>query len=152
MIPKTTKLESKTLSSQSSEQRKSLKRKSWQVSANLPSSFKYATQGLIYSFRTQQNFQIHLVIATLVCALSVWLRLDIIKVSILTLTIAIVLVLELLNTAIEAVVDLTIGNHFDQLARIAKDCAAAAVLVASISSVLIASMVLLPSFLNRLGL
>ena len=73
------------------------------------------------------------------------------ELAILVLTVTAVLVLELLNTAIEAVVDLAIGRRFHPLARIAKDCSAAAVLVASISSLLIASLLLLPPLLMRLG-
>ena len=61
-----------------------------------------------------------------------------------------VLVLELLNTAIEAVVDLAIGRRFHPLARIAKDCAAAAVLVAAISSLVIALLLLIPPLIERL--
>ena len=67
------------------------------------------------------------------------------------LTVASVLVLELLNTSIEAVVDLAIGRRFHPLARIAKDCAAAAVMVAAIGSLLVAVLLLLPPLLNRLG-
>ena len=65
---------------------------------------------------------------------------------------AAVLVLELLNTSIEAVVDLAIGRRFHPLARIAKDTAAAAVMVAAISSLLIALLLLLPPLRIRLGL
>ena len=68
------------------------------------------------------------------------------------LTVAAVLVLELLNTAIESVVDLAIGRRFHPLAKVAKDCAAAAVLVASISSLVIALLLVLPPLLVRLGL
>ena len=71
--------------------------------------------------------------------------------ALLVLTVAAVLVLELLNTATEAVVDLAIGRRFHPLARIAKDCAAAAVLVAAISSLVIAILLLLPPLLVRLG-
>ena len=67
-------------------------------------------------------------------------------------SVAAVLVLELLNTATEAVVDLTIGRQFHPLARIAKDCAAAAVLVAALSSLMIALLLLVPALWARLGL
>jgi diacylglycerol kinase (ATP) len=60
--------------------------------------------------------------------------------------------LELLNTAVEAVVDLSIGRRYHPLARIAKDCAAAAVLTASISSMLIATFLILPPLILHLGL
>ena len=61
------------------------------------------------------------------------------------MTISLVLVLELLNTALEAVVDLTVGREFHQLAKIAKDCAAGAVLIAAIAALIIASVLLLPN-------
>ncbi|MFN5817442.1 MAG: diacylglycerol kinase, partial [Pseudanabaena sp.] len=67
--------------------------------------------------------------------------------SIISLTIALVLVLELLNTALEAVVDLTVGREFHQLAKIAKDCAAGAVLIAAITALIIAGALLLPHIL-----
>ena len=69
----------------------------------------------------------------------------------LVLTVAAVLVLELPNTAMEAVVDLATGRRYHSLARIAKDRAAAAVLTAAISSLLIALFLLLPPSLLRLG-
>jgi diacylglycerol kinase (ATP) len=68
------------------------------------------------------------------------------------LTVTAVLVLELLNTAMEAVVDLAIGRRYHPLARIAKDCAAAAVLTAAISSMLIATFLILPPLILHLGL
>jgi diacylglycerol kinase (ATP) len=90
------------------------------------------------------------VIGAVVFSLGLWLQLPTIQLAVLVLTVAAVLVLELLNTAIEAVVDLAIGRRFHPLARIAKDCAAAAVLVAAISSLLIALLLLLPPLLERL--
>ena len=69
----------------------------------------------------------------------------------LVLTVTAVLVLELLNTAMEAVVDLAVGRRYHPLARIAKDCAAAAVLVAAIASLLIAVLLLLPPLITRIG-
>jgi diacylglycerol kinase (ATP) len=87
-----------------------------------------------------------------VFCLGLWLRLSLDRLAVLVLTVAAVLVLELLNTATEAVVDLAIGRKFHPLARIAKDCAAAAVLVAALSSLLIALLLLVPPLLQRLGL
>ena len=84
-------------------------------------------------------------------SLGLWLRLAADRLAVLVLTVAAVLVLELLNTATEAVVDLAIGRQFHPLARIAKDCAAAAVLVAALSSLLIALLLLVPPLLIRLG-
>ena len=122
----------------------------WQVAGDLPASFRYAAQGLIYGFASQRNFRIHVVMGAVVFALGLWLQLPTTQLAVLVLTVAAVLVLELLNTATEAVVDLAIGRRFHPLARIAKDCAAA-VLVAAISSLVIASLLLLPALLVRLG-
>ena len=123
----------------------------WTVAGDLPSSFSYAAQGLIYGFRSQRNFRIHVVTGVIVFAMGLWLQLPLAQLAVLVLTVAAVLVLELINTATEAVVDLAIGRRFHPLARIAKDCAAAAVLVAAISSLVIAVLLLLPPLLARLG-
>lgn len=124
----------------------------WQVAGDLPASFRYAAQGLAYGFRSQRNFRIHVFTGAITFSLGLWLHLPPGQLAVLVLTVAAVLVLELLNTATEAVVDLAIGRRFHPLARIAKDCAAAAVLVAAMSSLLIALLLLLPPFLARLGL
>ncbi len=63
-----------------------------------------------------------------------------------------VLVVELINTAIESVVDLAIGKRFHPLAQIAKDCSAGAVLAASISSLLIGILLLVPPLLKKFGI
>ncbi len=123
----------------------------WQVAGDLPASFRYAAQGLLYGFRSQRNFRIHVVTGAVVFAMGLWLQLPLGQLAVLVLTVTAVLVLELLNTATEAVVDLAIGRRFHPLARIAKDCAAAAVLVAALASLLIAGLLLLPPLLARLG-
>ena len=123
----------------------------WQVAGDLPASFRYAAQGLIYGFASQRNFRIHVVMGAVVFALGLWLQLPTAQLAVLVLTVAAVLVLELLNTATEAVVDLAIGRRFHPLARIAKDCAAAAVLVAALSSIVIAALLLVPPLLARLS-
>ena len=124
----------------------------WTVAGDLPASFRYAAQGLAYGFRSQRNFRIHVITGSLVFALGLWLQLPTAQLAVLVLTVAAVLVLELINTATEAVVDLAIGRQFHPLARIAKDCAAAAVLVAAMASLLIAVLLLAPPLLARLGL
>ena len=127
---------------------KGTSRDSWTIAHNLPTSFRYAAQGIAYSFLSQRNFRIHLFIGALVLLLGVFLKLSFNHLAVLVLTVTAVLVLELLNTAIEAVVDLAIGRQFHPLARIAKDCSAAAVLVASISSLIIAFLLILPPLLT----
>lgn len=100
------------------------------------SAFHYAFSGIVYAARTQPNMRIHLIIAALVLTATLLLRLERIYVIAIVLTIVIVISLELINTAIEAVVDLlTVAHH--PLAKTAKDAAAGAVLVASIGAVLV---------------
>ena len=129
-----------------------LRASAWKVAGDLPASFRYAAQGLVYGFTSQRNFRIHVITGAGVFGLGLWLQLPTAQLAVLVLTVTAVLVLELLNTATEAVVDLAIGRQFHPLARIAKDCAAAAVLVAALSSLLIALLLLVPPMLTRLGL
>lgn len=139
------------LSLQAGREARRMRVGAWQVARDLPASFRYAAQGLAYAFSSQRNFRIHVTTGVVVFGLGLWLQLSVDRMAVLVLTVAAVLVLELLNTATEAVVDLAVGRRFHPLARIAKDCAAAAVLVGAISSLLIALLLLLPPLLHRLG-
>lgn len=123
---------------------------SWQVANNLFISFKYAWQGVSYAFRTQRNFRVHMVIGSFAFSLAIWLHLSAVEVSIISLTCGAVLTLELVNTSLESVVDLTVQQTYHELAKIAKDCAAAAVLIAALISVMVASCLLLPPLLSLL--
>ena len=128
------------------------KRSSWKIAKDLPTSFLYAAKGIGYAFSTQRNFQIHVGFALGAFVLGVSLGLNKSDLAIMSLTATSVLIVELLNTAIESVVDLAIGKRFHRLAQIAKDCSAGAVLVASISSLLIAVLLFLPPLLKKLGI
>lgn len=104
------------------------------------SSFHYAFAGILYTVRTQPNMRVHLFIAALVLVATLVLRLERIYVVAVVITIVIVLALELMNTAIEAVVDLlTVAHH--PLAKTAKDAAAGAVFVAAIGAVIVGYLV-----------
>ena len=99
-------------------------------------AFDYAFSGILYATRTQRNMRIHLIAASLAIVATLYLRLDRAYVALVVLCIAMVIALELVNTAIEAVVDLmTVAHH--PLAKIAKDAAAGAVLVVSMASVIV---------------
>ena len=128
------------------------KRSSWKIAKDLPTSFLYAAKGLGYAFSTQRNFRIHVGFALGAFGLGLLLGLNKSDLAIMALTATSVLVVELLNTAIESVVDLAIGKRFHPLAQIAKDCSAGAVLVASISSILIAVLLLFPPLIKQLGI
>lgn len=125
-----------------------LRNLAWQVAPSLLLSFKYAWAGVSYAFTTQRNFRIHTVVGTLAVSLGLFLNISAAEMAIITLTCAIVMVLELLNTAIEAVVDLTVKQTYHELAKIAKDCAAGAVLLSAIAAVIVASWILLPPLLK----
>jgi diacylglycerol kinase (ATP) len=120
---------------------------SWQVASNLFVSFKYAWCGIGYAFQTQRNFRIHVCIGILAIGLGILLHLQAVEMAVIGLTSGLVLVMELLNTAIESVVDLTVKQNYHELAKIAKDCAAGAVLVSSLAAVLVAGVLLLPPLL-----
>ncbi|MEH2107458.1 diacylglycerol kinase family protein [Nostoc sp.] len=117
---------------------------SWKVASNLFVSFKYAWAGISYSFQTQRNFRIHVSVCAMAIALSVFLHLQAVEIAVIGITSGLVLALELLNTAIESVVDLTVKQTYHDLAKIAKDCAAGAVLVSALVAMLVAGTLLLP--------
>ncbi len=103
-------------------------------------SFNHAFEGIMYATRTQPNMRVHLVVAALVLLASLVLHLERYYIVALIVLIALVLSLELLNTAIEAIVDLlTVAHH--PLAKTAKDAAAGAVLVASVAAVVVGYLI-----------
>jgi diacylglycerol kinase (ATP) len=125
---------------------------SLQTAANLVSSFRYAGAGISYAFSTQRNFRIHTAMGSFAIGLGVFLRLSAVEISVISLTIGIVLALELINTALEAVVDLTVKQTYHDLAKIAKDCAAASVLVSAIAALGIAGCLIVPRLVHYLAL
>jgi diacylglycerol kinase (ATP) len=91
-------------------------------------SFKYAFEGLHYLFKTQPNAKIHILLGIAACILGWWLAISIAEWAILVLTIILVFAAEAFNTSIEALTDLA-SPDIHPLAKIAKDVAAAAVLI-----------------------
>ncbi|MGF1537938.1 MAG: diacylglycerol kinase family protein [Elainellaceae cyanobacterium] len=122
---------------------------SWQVASNLFVSFGYAWAGIAYAFRTQRNFRVHTLFGIVAIALGAWLHLSRGEIAVIELTIGVVMAMELLNTAVEAVVDLTVQKTYHELAKVAKDCAAGAVLLSAIAALLVAISLLLPPLLDR---
>lgn len=106
-------------------------------------SFHYAIQGISHTFRTQRNARIEAGIAGMIVILGLWLQINPTQWAVLVGCMGLVLGLEILNTAIEALVDLVSPDH-DPLAKIAKDAAAGAVLWAAIFSVIVGLLVLGP--------
>jgi undecaprenol kinase len=110
---------------------------------NLLRSFGYALEGVSYLIRTQRSAQIELAIGLAVLALATWLRIPALEWAVLVLTIALVLAMEALNTAIELAVTLASPALHPQ-AKAAKDVAAAMVLIAAIASVIVGVVILGP--------
>ncbi|MGB3769344.1 MAG: diacylglycerol kinase family protein [Phormidesmis sp.] len=117
---------------------------SWQVAPNLFTSFRYAWAGISYAFKTQRNFRVHTGVGILAMLLCWALNVSNIEIAVICLTIGAVLVMEILNTALESLVDLTVGQTYHKLAKVAKDCAAGAVLMAAIVALLIAALIFAP--------
>lgn len=109
-------------------------------------SFKHAAAGFIAAFRTQPNFRVHLLAAAIVISLSIYLKLANTEWAIIIFTISWVLLAELVNTAMESIVDL-IKKDYAIEAKIAKDVAAAAVLLSALTAISIAAFILVPKLL-----
>ena len=112
-------------------------------------SFGHAFEGWWYVLRTQRNAWLHAVIAVVVFCICLWLRLDTVQWAIIVLTTAMVFAAEFFNTAIEVVVDL-VSPRPHPLAKLAKDVAAAAVLLTALAAVLIGLLVLGPPLIVRI--
>jgi diacylglycerol kinase (ATP) len=122
------------------------------VASNLFVSFRYAWAGVRYAFQTQRNFRIHITVGLVAIGLSLLLHLSRVEVAVIGLTIGAVLTMELLNTALESVVDLTVRQTYHELAKIAKDCAAGAVLISALAAILVAGSLLLPPLIELVQL
>jgi diacylglycerol kinase (ATP) len=105
-----------------------------QRSPSLLQSFNFATEGVIHALRTQRNLWIHFGIAVAVLVAALAFGVSRIELMLLLIAITFVLVAELVNTAIEAAVDVA-STSFDPMAKLAKDIAAGAVLIAALNAV-----------------
>ena len=118
--------------------------KSYKTSSNILKSFKYAYSGISYVLKTSRNFKIQLIFAVISLMIGFLLQISQSNYVILIATIMSVLILEILNTSIESIVDLVVKKEFSSLAKISKDTSAGAVLLASINSVIIALYIFFP--------
>lgn len=118
----------------------------WKVATSLSDSFHYAAMGVMYACCTQRNFRIHTGVAIVALGGGITLHLSGMELALIGLTCGLVMAMELVNTALEAVVDLSAGSDYHVLAKIAKDCGAGAVLIAALTAVGVAGLLLLPPF------
>ena len=120
------------------------RKESYKTSNNVFISFKYACSGISYVLKTSRNFRIQLIFAVISLIIGFLLQINLSHYMILVATIMSVLILEVLNTSVESIVDLVVKKEFRSLAKIAKDTSAGAVLLASINSVIIALYIFFP--------
>ena len=106
----------------------------------VPRSFAYAMAGLVHAFRTQRHMRVHLVIIAIVVGGAVFLHLSALELLIVFFSIALVIATELLNTAAEMAVDI-FTQRYHPLARIIKDIAAGAVLVAAVNAAIVGCVI-----------
>ncbi len=109
-------------------------------SPSLLDSFNYAFEGIIHVLRTQRNLRIHFLVAVLVLIVALYLDISKIELIALLLAIAFVLITEMINTAVEGAIDIS-TTSFDPNAKLAKDIAAGAVLIATVNAVAIGYLV-----------
>lgn len=110
---------------------------------SLIKSFGFAFEGVWYAIKYNQNLRIHFVMAILVIIASIIFRVNAFEMGILGLMILLVISAEMINTAIEQMVDLITVEHRKE-AKIAKDISAGMVLLTTIGSVIVGILVFAP--------
>lgn len=110
-------------------------------------SFKYATRGIKDALKSEPNLRFHFFAAVMVFILALLVKFSNTELAILTLTIFFVISLELVNTAIEQIVDLH-SKEISEEARAIKDISAGMVFLSAISAVIIGLLLFLPKLLS----
>src|SRR6476469_3485301 len=103
-------------------------------------SFNFAFEGIIHTLRTQRNMRIHLAVAFIVLVTALIVNVTKLELIALLISITFVLIAEMINTAVEAAIDIA-TTSFDPMAKLAKDIAAGAVLIASVNAVAVGYLV-----------
>lgn len=99
-------------------------------------AFNAAIEGIIYTFKFERNMKIHYCLAAIVLIGSLFFELNKVEMLILLFSISLVIITEMFNTAIEKTIDM-ITDEYHVLAKIAKDVAAGAVVIAALNSVVV---------------
>ena len=114
---------------------------------SLLKSFQHAFEGIIHTIKKERNIKIHLSFMCAVILCGFYFHITKIEWMICLILFALVLSLELVNTAIEAVVDLA-SPDIHPLAKLSKDAAAGAVLISAIISAIIGLMIFIPYIIS----
>ena len=118
--------------------------------SSLPSAFKYAFAGIVNTAKSEMSFRIELVIAALAIVAAALLAFEPVEWVLIIIFIVIVLVLELINSALESFIDLT-SPDIHPLAKYAKDATAAAVLVAAVGAAIGGAFLFIQAALRLAG-
>ena len=103
-------------------------------------SFNFAFEGIIHTLRTQRNMRIHLAVAFIVIVTALIVNVTKLELIALLISITFVLIAEMINTAVEAAIDIA-TTSFDPMAKLAKDIAAGSVLIASVNAIAVGYLV-----------
>ncbi len=110
-------------------------------------SIKYAKAGAEHALRTQRNLWFHCFIGLMVLAFGIWIKVSLLEFCILVLTVFGVIVAEMMNTAIEELVNILSPGHRVE-AALAKNVAAGAVLLAVLGAVIVGSLIFVPKLME----
>jgi diacylglycerol kinase (ATP) len=113
-------------------------------------SFNYAFEGIIHVLRTQRNMRIHFAVAFVVLVLALIINVTKLELIALLISVTFVLIAEMVNTAVEAAIDIA-TTSFDPMAKLAKDIAAGAVLIAAANAVIVGYLVFAGKVADRSG-
>ena len=118
-------------------------------SQGFKNTFKNARKGMRLAIRSERNIRVHLATALFVMLLGVFLGLDSVKICILLLTVAMVVSMEMINSAIEFSLDAVFHNRYSKLVGMAKDISAGAVMFVTIIAVVIGCLIFLPAIWTK---
>jgi len=117
------------------------------TNTTLIQSFKYAFEGIYFAIKLNRNMRIHVSVAILVIIVSILFKVNAFEMGILGVMIILVICTEMINTALEEMVDLIINEHRKE-AKIAKDVGAGMVLVASMGAVIVGIFIFTPHIIK----
>lgn len=121
---------------------------------NMIDTFNNAINGIVYAVRTEKNMKIHCAAAILVLFLSLFFDLERFEVIVIIIAVSFVIFAEMVNTAVESVVDIIV-DEFHPRAKVAKDVAAGAVVIAALNAVIVGYLIFFdkvePTAVNIMG-
>lgn len=112
-------------------------------SKNIIDSFKYAFNGLVYGIKNERNIKIHFCIMIIIIFMGILFNINLIEWSLCIILFGMVISLEYVNTSLESVVDIC-SPEKNELAKVAKDMAASAVVVSAIISSIVGMLIFFP--------